>query len=74
MTDEELLAREMHDMVVAAIAKGTRPLMERIAELERRVVTIEAANTLRAGYEALSARLDRVEQKGLIRLANKGAA
>jgi hypothetical protein len=66
---DEAVARELASIV----RKELDVLRDHIVELDRRLVTVEATNTLRATLEALSARLDRLEQKSAVRLA-KGAA
>jgi len=67
---EQAVARELAGIV----RKEFEVLRDHIVELERRLNALEATNTLRNSLDALSARLDRVEQKSVVRLAGKGAA
>jgi len=68
--DLEKFSKEFADIFRQQIAARD----DRIAELERRLNALEAANTLRSSLDQLSARMDRVEQKSVVRLASKGAA
>jgi hypothetical protein len=61
MTDEQFLARELATMVKQHVADVAQPLRDRIAELERRLAALEAANAMRNSVEQLAARVDRIE-------------
>ena len=73
MTPEELLAKEIADLVKAEL----RAMGVRIDALAARCAGLEAANTVRASVDEIKARLDRIERASkaaVVRIPGRGSA
>jgi hypothetical protein len=72
MTNEEVLAREIADLVKQEL----QALGVRLDALSARVNGLEAANTVRASVDELKARMDRIERAkaAVVRLPRSCAA